>query len=273
MVRISAPLICFLLILFVSCKQETKQQTQEAPETNEAPPVELTGQEYAQLGTKALYMDWEFDQAKEALLKAVEINDKDAMSHANLAWYWMLEGNRERSMESIDLAKQAAPDSALLVLWHGWICYFYDDFECADKYLRESIAMQPEQRDAYFVLGRMNYRNGNKQEALEWLQKAAKDSTGRSAEAMYLILTDNDPEAREIMNSIETDPESFELMVMVALKELSGNREEALTFLEKNYEMRQPLLPWLRYMPILRPLHEEPRFQEMVAKIGGPSDQ
>jgi Tfp pilus assembly protein PilF len=260
--------IMFILGITVACRDavtnKDKQQVEKLTDT-------LSAAEYAQLGRKMLYVDWEYDAAKKALLKAVELNPEDAVSHANLAWYWMLEGKKENSLREIVKAENAAPEDHLWVLWHGWLCYFYDDFECAEKQLKEAIRMQPQQRDAYFVLGRMNYRNGNTEAALQWLQKAAEDSTGRSARAMYHILKGQQKEARIIGDAMETQAESFEKMFMVPYYDLLGEREKALDWLERNYELRQPLLPWLRFMPILRPLHNEERFQELVEKIGAPS--
>ncbi|MBT8183706.1 MAG: tetratricopeptide repeat protein [Eudoraea sp.] len=244
--------------------QKDNQQAEIAADT-------LSASDYAQLGRKLLYVDWEYDAAKEALLQAVELNPEDAVSHANLAWYWMLEQKKEHSLKAIIKAEKAAPDDPLWVLWHGWMCYFYDDFECAEKYLKEAIRMQPRQRDAYFVLGRMNYRNGNTEAAMEWLKKAAKDSTGRSAHAMYYIIKGQPENARIIGEAIEAQPENFEKMFLVPYYDLLGEREKALDWLERNYALRQPLLPWLRFMPILRPMHNEPRFQALVKKIGAPS--
>lgn len=266
MKKLALFLFPFAVVLISACRDNPKDP-QQTPEPAES---EMTAVDYAQLGRKKLYVDWEFNEAKEALLKAVELNPGDALSHANLAWYWMLEDDREKSMESIELAKQAAPEDPLWVQWHGWMCYFYDDFECAERYLKESIAMQPEQRDAYFVLGRMNYRNGNMEVALQWLDRAAQDSTGRAAKAMSLVLKGQEAEASRLIDSIRSNPESFERMLLVPLHNMIGKRDSAFYWLEKNYELRQPLLPWLRYMPILRPLHEDPRFWEMVEKIGRP---
>lgn len=257
-----------ILLTTVACRDSASKK--DKPEAEIATDT-LSAADYGQLGRKKLYMDWEFDAAKEALLKAVELNPNDALSHANLAWYWMLEEQKENSIREIVKAEKAAPENPLWVLWHGWICYFYDDFECAEQNLTEAIRMQPQQRDAYFVLGRMNYRNGNTEAALEWLLKAAQDSTGRAAHAMYYILNNQQKEARIIGEAMEANPENFEKMFMVPYYDLLGEREKALDWLEQNYELRQPLLPWLRFMPILRPMHNEERFKSLVEKIGAPS--
>ena len=260
--------LAVLAVFMVSCKQEKKTAHVDA----ETQIKEDSVIDYTALGSKQLYVDWDYDAAKKTLLKAVELNPMDDLSQANLAWYWMLEGNKEKSMKHIELAKKAKPENMLWVQWHGWMCYFYDDFECADKYLREAIAMQPSQRDAYFTLARMNYRNGNLEEALRLSERAAQDSTGRAALAFHYSLKEEYDQVREIIQAIETDPrDPYELMILVPLYNMIGERDMALQWLEKNYDLHQPLLPWLRFMPIMRPLHGEERFDQLVEKIGAPT--
>jgi tetratricopeptide (TPR) repeat protein len=254
------------LFSFFACRETPK----DIPEAQPEPVVELTAAEYARLSQKKLYVDWEYGAAKEALLKAVELNPQDALTHANLAWYWMLEENQEASLQAIKKARELDPDNPLWAQWHGWLCYFYDNHECAEKELKASIAMQPGQRDAYFTLGRMHYRNGNTKEALKWLDRAAQDSTGRVARAMYWIISGDTAKAGDLVKEIKAQPESFERMVLVPLQDMLGQRDSALTWLEMNYEQRQPLLPWLRFMPIMRPFHGDPRFEAVVEKIGKP---
>ncbi len=74
--------------------------------------------------------------------------------------------------------------------------------------------MQPKQRDAYFVLGRMNYRNGNMEAALHWLELAAKDESGRPAKAMYHILKGEKEQASIVGKAMEANPDNFEKMFM-----------------------------------------------------------
>lgn len=262
----------FVLVIYTfllsSCREEPKKAVPDVDaQAKEEVPID-----YAALGSKQLYVDWDYEAAKKTLLRAVELNPKDDLSHANLAWYWMLEENKSKSIEHIRLAKMAKPESMLWVQWHGWICYFYDDFDCAEKYLKKAIDMQPVQRDAYFTLARMYYRNGNMEDALRLSQIAAQDSIGRFAKAFNHILKDEYPQAKEIALAIEQDPKDpYELIGLVPIYNLMGDKDKALQWLEKNYELRQPLLPWLRFMPIMRPLHGEARFDEIVDKIGSPS--
>ena len=48
-----------------------------------------------------------------------------------------------------------------------------------------------------------------------------------------------------------------------------GEREQAMTYLERAYQERSTVLAYLRLDPRLAPLHELPRFQALVKRLEG----
>jgi hypothetical protein len=50
-----------------------------------------------------------------------------------------------------------------------------------------------------------------------------------------------------------------------------GKKEEALDYLWDGYAKRDPNVLGIRYQPGLRPLLNEPRYRELLAKIGLPT--
>ncbi len=46
----------------------------------------------------------------------------------------------------------------------------------------------------------------------------------------------------------------------------------AFEWLEKAYERRQLTVPWIRVVPSLDPLRSDPRFQDLLRRIGLPED-
>ena len=47
-----------------------------------------------------------------------------------------------------------------------------------------------------------------------------------------------------------------------------GDKEQALLWLEKAYEERADGLTWLNVEPMLDPLRRNPRFQELIKRMG-----
>ena len=51
---------------------------------------------------------------------------------------------------------------------------------------------------------------------------------------------------------------------------LIGETEEAMTMLERAYEVHAPDLVWARADPSFDPLRADPRFQDLLRRIGFP---
>jgi hypothetical protein len=49
-----------------------------------------------------------------------------------------------------------------------------------------------------------------------------------------------------------------------------GEADAAFEWLEKGYERRQLTVPWIRLVPSLDPLRSDPRFQDLLQRIGFP---
>jgi hypothetical protein len=53
----------------------------------------------------------------------------------------------------------------------------------------------------------------------------------------------------------------------------ANRKEEALRYLERAYEQREPLMVRLLHEPALDSLHSEPRFKTLVKKMGLPGGE
>jgi hypothetical protein len=69
---------------------------------------------------------------------------------------------------------------------------------------------------------------------------------------------------------VERSRVKFVLPTDIAYLYLSaGDREQALAWLERAYEARDPVMPYLGW-PIYAPLRSDPRFKELVRKMNLP---
>jgi len=61
-----------------------------------------------------------------------------------------------------------------------------------------------------------------------------------------------------------------EPFLMAMLIAPTGNREKAFDWLERAYQARSPNMPWLKVHPNLENLRTDPRFQDLVRRVGFP---
>lgn len=88
---------------------------------------------------------------------------------------------------------------------------------------------------------------------------------------MRQLLSGQTENARATVDSIASDPGQLERLHLVFLYDMLGERETALDWLERNYDSRHSGMPLVRFAPILKPLHGEPRFEAVVERIGRPT--
>jgi len=50
-----------------------------------------------------------------------------------------------------------------------------------------------------------------------------------------------------------------------------GDKEQAFAWLERSYEERRQRMVWLNVDPLLEPLRSDPRFADLVRRVGLPS--
>lgn len=73
----------------------------------------------------------------------------------------------------------------------------------------------------------------------------------------------------EIKYALETtEPDQIWSLNMARLYLRTGNREQALKWLEKGLEKREFLLPFINVDPHFDPLRSDQRFQSIIARLG-----
>ena len=85
-------------------------------------------------------------------------------------------------------------------------------------------------------------------------------------------MTGKDSEARQILNDFieRADPEDTDLLSIAAVYTALNERDEALAWIEKGYEIRHARMKDFLVRFWLRPLYDEPRFQAVVQKLNLP---
>ena len=75
---------------------------------------------------------------------------------------------------------------------------------------------------------------------------------------------------RQLLTRSEKEPVPPRCLVF--LYAATGDRDRALEWLERTYEVRDSGLFWLRVMPLYDPLRSSPRFNRVLRRMGLPID-
>jgi tetratricopeptide (TPR) repeat protein len=226
---------------------------------------------------KHLYdLDW--SGAEREFKRAIELNPNYAIAHL---WYSHILSAVGRHNEAVAEAKRALelePVSVLMGKNVGHILYEARQYDQALEYYKKALEMDPSFAQAQREIGLVYEQKGMYQEAMTALQKLLSLS-GRYATATHkadlghvYAVSGKSGEALKVLNELQEESKHHYVSpydIAVIYTGL-GEKEQALEWLEKVYEDRSYFLMWLSNDPRLDSLRSEPRFADLLRRVGLP---
>jgi TolB-like protein/DNA-binding winged helix-turn-helix (wHTH) protein/Tfp pilus assembly protein PilF len=218
--------------------------------------------------------DWDLESAGKEFQRAIELNPGYATAHHWYAWHLSLLGRYDEAIAEMRKAKSLDPlsliinaDLAELLV----IAHFYDESIIQS---RKTIEMDPNFALAHNQLAQAYLQKHMNAEAIAELQKAVELSascptcianlarayaaSGRTNEAAKRL-----SDLKNHSNGGYSDAAEVS-MVYAAL----GDKDQAMHWLEIGYEQR--FNPGVLLRPGFDPLRPDPRFQDLIRRIGFP---
>jgi serine/threonine-protein kinase len=226
------------------------------------------------IGKVLCWHEWSFAEGAALLERAVALSPNNSEAQWVLGTALPLIGRMRDGVEAVRRSVELDP---LRVEYAGWLTRFllYDkDYEAAIAAGNELLEVDEEYGRGFVWMGSAYLALGNAQLALEWFQRGqALDRAVRSYDAMIvraLAKLDRREEAEEIMNRLEAESrQQYVRSEYLAMGHGAlGNMDKAFESLERAYQARSAGLIYLHVDPGYEPLRGDPRYGEMIARIG-----
>ncbi len=217
--------------------------------------------------------EFEWTKAETAFKQAIEINPNLAAAHTVYAEYLSQLGRFDEALREIKLAQELDPLRTGLVGNEGSIYYFARQYD--EAIVKKQIHVSSAAENPFAHLGLANAYAAKERyaEAILSYQTSIKLEETTSA-LIYLgrlyALTGRRTEAKAILEKLNTAEKYVSPTELAILYAALGDREKAFASLEKAYAERDFRLNDLKVEPAYDPLREDPRFQELLKKVGFP---
>jgi eukaryotic-like serine/threonine-protein kinase len=232
---------------------------------------------YATLGfVKGAYdLDWK--ESEDAFKKAIKLNPGYATAHQ---WYSAIlraEGRIDEAISEAFTAFQLDPLSTAINLNIALCLYCAQRYdEAIDRY-RQISMIEPNFFWTHYGLGLVYRKLGRNAEAISELQTALHLTSDSRSEAVVIAdlaycygvsgLLDDARQLIERLNEIALV--SYVSPCDIAVSHLGlGDRETAFNWLEVAYQKRDEGLMWLKVDPVLDDLRSDPRFLDLLVRVG-----
>jgi len=225
------------------------------------------GEAHASLGGCA--DTWNWSERESEFRKAVDLSPGNSTAHQ---WYAGLLTKIGRPQDGIAQARLAvqldplspAPKTAL-----GWTLYMARQYPAAAEQSRQAIEVFPSYGQAYANLGIAYAAAGRYADAADVLEKGIR--LAGSAPALFALLAHvralagDSKYARELIEKWKS--RQVTPIAMALLYTDIGDKDHAITWLERGVEQRSMYIDELKVEPMFDQLHSDPRFTALLRKM------
>jgi eukaryotic-like serine/threonine-protein kinase len=250
---------------------KARQAAQKALELDES-----NAEAHVVLAIESQWYEWDWAGAEREFKRAIELNPDSGDAHGYYSWFLPIMGRGDEAIAEAKSVLQIDPLSTSLNGNLGSVFVFTHQWDKAIEQLHSSIDLDANYWFDHYFLGRAYEQKGRFPEAITTLKQAitlegttevwsslghAYAASGKKEKAQKVI------EHLREMSVHEYVPPYNIAVVYAGL----GEKDEAFVWLNRAYQERSYLLTYLTVDERLDKLHSDPRFDELVRRVGLPT--
>jgi tetratricopeptide (TPR) repeat protein len=214
---------------------------------------------------------WEFDKAERGFQRALELDPDSVQSRFGYVQLKFATGELPAALRLIEEALRLDPASPLLGARYCQAFYYARDFRRAEAECRKVLDREPGYAPALYYLGLSLGWLGRTEQARESLDRTSFMPGVLEADRAWLSLRDGD--RRPALHVLEQRRElirkgKINASAKLLLCTMLGYNDEAMEAIEAGVASRAVEMLTLNVEPRLDPLRADPRFGEVLRRIG-----
>jgi Tfp pilus assembly protein PilF len=231
------------------------------------------GLAYLPLASIKFAYDWDFAGAENEYKQALQLAPNNAETHSAYSSFLTAMGRTEEALDELKIARQFDPQSPTFASNIAWTLYNAGRFDEAEAQLKQSIRRDPDYARAYTTLGEVYMEQGKFDEAFDAFQKARRlspDVLSETAVAHLYAISGRRAEALKMAASFESKVLKNELPPFLLAEVYAGlnDRDKAFFWLERAFQERSNWMVFCKIWRRLKPLRGDPRFDDLLKRIG-----
>lgn len=226
---------------------------------------------HASLGLIVMNYSWDWAGAEREFQSAIALNPQYATAHHWYAEFLCTLGRFDEALREINLAIQLNPTLPVIHFDAGKILIFARRYPEAEAPLKEGLELDPNYGGVYFWLAQTHALQGRFPEAfaeLKELERLAPSSYTSGLSAYVYGLAHDRAAAEKLLAQTQARlaPEDDMLPLVYAYIGV-GDKEKALTYLERDCDIHATTMTALRVGPHFDSLRSDPRFQALLRRV------
>ncbi len=218
--------------------------------------------------------DWDLDAAGKEFRRAIELNPSYATAHQWYASHLIVLGRNDEAVAEMRKAENLDPLSLIITTDLADFLVIAHSYDESIRESRKTIEMDPNFALAHNQLGQAYLQKRMHDEAVTELQKAVQlsgdNATCIANLARAYVASGKRREAVKLLNDLKkrSNPSHSHASEIAVIYVALADMDQAMNWLEKGYEER--FNPSVLLRPGFDPLRSDPRFQDLLRRIGLP---
>jgi TolB-like protein/Flp pilus assembly protein TadD len=214
---------------------------------------------------------WQWSDAEAEFKRALELNPNDAGAHVGYAKWLLCQGRTDDALEWVQRARELDPlggDTPVggPAITNGFILFHARRYDEAIRELRND---DPD----HWILGLALIANGQPDEAITVLEKALGTDRNPAVMGVLVRAYAHAGRRREALRLVDELKRRQQTSYVAATPFVNaylglGDNEQALAWLERAYQEQANILQLIRVHPYFDPLRSDPRFVDLVHRVG-----
>jgi TolB-like protein/Tfp pilus assembly protein PilF len=220
-----------------------------------------------------LQEEWLWAEAESEYKRALELAPNSAAAQAGFSLWLLCQGRTDEAVEWIERARRLDP-TVVSGVSVGWILFQSRRYDEAVHEFRSVVAVQPEASGALWDLGFVLCAKNQPQDAIPYLEKAVAVSNRNPGVVGVLIRAyaqaGRRTDALRLLSELQERAKKGYVPAGAFVNAYLGldEKEEAFAALEQAYKEQSNILQFLKVHPYFDPLRSDPRFADLVRRVG-----
>jgi TolB-like protein/Flp pilus assembly protein TadD len=220
-----------------------------------------------------LQEEWQWAEAETEYKRAIELAPNDANAYAGYSFWLQCQGRLDEALEWMQRGRELDPVevTGTNVSWILFLAHRYGE---AVREARIASEVNPDDADALMQLGFSLLGNGQNAEAVQALEKAAALSNGSPAVEGLLIRayarSGRRNDALRLLSELKRRRSAGYVPAGAFVNAYLGldDKEQTFLWLEQAYNEKSNILQFVKTHPFFDADRSDPRFADLVRRVG-----
>lgn len=237
------------------------------------------GEGHYALGSTVINCDWDWAGAEKEYRRGIELAPGMEQPHRFYAEFLRTVSRWDEAISEARKAQEIDPLSVVTNKTLGATYYYAGKYDAAIAQYRKTIEINPDYAEAHDLLADAYAKKGMYKEAISeektFLKLAGDEEGAGLLDQDYIAHGYQEAKRLQFQRALDYYNEQAKEkyitpMTFATLYTNLNQKDEAFAWLQKAYEIRSPWLTYISTDPQFDNLHSDPRFADLLRRIGVP---